>query len=40
LFEDSNLKIMRYLLAKRPMEEFLKQYVASLAIKGAIIRGN
>jgi hypothetical protein len=40
LFEDSNLKIMRYLLAKRPMEEFLRQYVASLVTKGVIIRGN
>jgi hypothetical protein len=39
LFEDSYLKIMRYLLAKRPMEEFLRQYVASLSIKVYNIQG-
>jgi hypothetical protein len=40
LFEDVNLKSIRFLLAKRPMEEFLRQYVASLSIINVGINGN
>ena len=37
MFSDHDLRLCRYLLAKRPMSEFLKQYVESLSLKEPIV---
>jgi len=40
IFRDPDLRLCRYLLAKRPMQEFVQQYVGSLSLLPPARRGN